>query len=158
MSIPCNATQFGGMLMWPNCDRISPVKIGEVQGWARAAVLRCALQRRCVLQRSAEAQGFGMRRSAEAQSFSDPPLRDAALRCSAGFEWPALHRGAAEETKEARSLPFFLFFCVFFLPKFDFFFTNFMLSFLILGHIAVPLQPSAAALVFLSYRCSACDF
>jgi hypothetical protein len=57
------------------------------QGWARAAVLRCALQRRCVLQRSAEAQGFGMRRSAEAQSFLDPLLRAAARglngqRCS----------------------------------------------------------------------------
>ncbi len=21
-SIPCNATQFGGMLVWPNCDRL----------------------------------------------------------------------------------------------------------------------------------------
>jgi hypothetical protein len=41
---------------------------------------------------SAEAQGFEMRRSAEAQSFLDPPLRAAALRCSAGFEWQVLQQ------------------------------------------------------------------
>jgi hypothetical protein len=55
-----------------------------------------ALQRRCALQRSAagrsaEAQGFEMRRSAEAQSFLDPPLRAAARglngkRCSAALQ------------------------------------------------------------------------
>jgi hypothetical protein len=50
--------------------------------------------------------------SAEAQLILDPPLRTAALGCNAGFEWPALQRGAAAAKKEARSLPFFL-------PKFE---------------------------------------
>jgi hypothetical protein len=58
------------------------------QGWARAALKRWVFE------------------CAAAQCFLVVPLRAAALRCSTGFEGPALQRGAAAARKEAQMGPF----------------------------------------------------